>query len=212
MAGLRERKKRQTRQHLADVAMGLFLERGFDAVTVAEVAEAAEVSVNTVYNYFPAKEDLFLQEEEEFVERPSARVRRRRPGESAAEAILRGLRQDIADRSPWTGLAENYHRFVRVAFGSSTLMARLMRMQHQTSQRLAETLREEAHAKPDDHVPDLIASHLMLLQGEIFRTAGVCAMDGAPLATTARLMLEKLDTAEMLMSARVLNYARRPEG
>ncbi len=58
--GLRERKKRQTRQHISDVATGLFLERGFDAVTIAEVAEAADVSVNTVYNYFPAKEDLFL--------------------------------------------------------------------------------------------------------------------------------------------------------
>ncbi|BBJ40169.1 hypothetical protein SSPO_028870 [Streptomyces antimycoticus] len=42
------------------MATGLFLERGFDRVTVAEVAAAAEVSVNTVYNYFPAKEDLVL--------------------------------------------------------------------------------------------------------------------------------------------------------
>lgn len=58
--GLRERKKRQTRQDISDTATGLFLERGFDAVTIAEIAEAADVSVNTVYNYFPAKEDLFL--------------------------------------------------------------------------------------------------------------------------------------------------------
>ncbi|MEV6184397.1 helix-turn-helix domain-containing protein, partial [Streptomyces sp. NPDC052015] len=50
--GLRERKKRQARQHISDVATGLFLERGFDEVTIAEIAEAADVSVNTVYNYF----------------------------------------------------------------------------------------------------------------------------------------------------------------
>ena len=54
--GLRERKKRQTRQYISDVATGLFMERGFDAVTVAEVADAADVSVNTVYNYFSTKE------------------------------------------------------------------------------------------------------------------------------------------------------------
>jgi AcrR family transcriptional regulator len=53
--GLRERKKRQTRLAISDVAMGLFAERGFDRVTVADVAKAADVSVNTVFNYFPTK-------------------------------------------------------------------------------------------------------------------------------------------------------------
>ncbi|GAB3891203.1 hypothetical protein GCM10027612_36670 [Microbispora bryophytorum subsp. camponoti] len=62
--GLRERKKRQTRRRIAEVAVRLFVERGFDDVTMAEVAQAAEVSVNTVYNYFQAKEDLVLPPEE----------------------------------------------------------------------------------------------------------------------------------------------------
>ncbi|MEU0479317.1 TetR/AcrR family transcriptional regulator [Streptosporangium sp. NPDC006013] len=53
--GLRERKKRQTRQRIYEVAIGLFVERGFEHVTIAEVAAAAEVSVNTVYNYFQSK-------------------------------------------------------------------------------------------------------------------------------------------------------------
>ena len=90
MAGAcRERKKRQTRQRISDIATGLFLERGFDAVTVAEIAEVAEVSVNTVYNYFPAKEDLFFDREAEQIERSSRQVRDRGPGESAARAVLR---------------------------------------------------------------------------------------------------------------------------
>ncbi|MGK5530325.1 TetR/AcrR family transcriptional regulator [Streptomyces sp. URMC 129] len=211
MAGLRERKKQQTRQHISDVATGLFLERGFDAVTVAEVAEAADVSVNTVYNYFPTKEELFLDRGAEFVDRPSRRVRERAPGESAADAILRGLREDIAARQPWMGLTEGYVRFMRVAFGSSALMARLMRMQQETTQRLGQTLCEEVGADPGDHTPDLIALQLMSLQSDIYRTAGMCALERRPVPETAALMLERLEVAESLMSERVLGYARRPE-
>jgi AcrR family transcriptional regulator len=63
MEGRRERKKQQTRQAISDVATALFIERGFDAVTVAEVARAADVAVQTVFNHFPTKEDLFFDEQ-----------------------------------------------------------------------------------------------------------------------------------------------------
>jgi AcrR family transcriptional regulator len=61
--GRRERKKQQTRQLISDVATGLFMERGFDHVTVAEVAKAADVAVQTVFNHFPTKEDLLFDED-----------------------------------------------------------------------------------------------------------------------------------------------------
>ncbi|MFK4087795.1 TetR/AcrR family transcriptional regulator [Kribbella sp. NPDC020789] len=61
--GRRERKKQQTKAAISEVATRLFLERGFDAVTVAEVARAADVAVQTVFNHFPTKEDLFFDEE-----------------------------------------------------------------------------------------------------------------------------------------------------
>jgi len=60
--GRRERKKQQTKAAISEVATRLFLERGFDVVTVAEVARAADVAVQTVFNHFPAKEDLFFDE------------------------------------------------------------------------------------------------------------------------------------------------------
>src|ERR1044072_7879145 len=112
--GLRERKKRQTRQYISDVATGLFLDRGFDAVTVAEVAEAADVSVNTVYNYFPTKEDLFLDRSKGVVDRRSRGVRARGRGEPAAAAVLRELREEVESVSPRLGLMDGYAQFMRV--------------------------------------------------------------------------------------------------
>ncbi|MFR9724986.1 TetR/AcrR family transcriptional regulator [Streptomyces sp. MS19] len=210
MAGLRERKKEQTRRHLSDVATGLFLERGFDIVTVAEIAEAAEVSVNTVYNYFPAKENLFLDREDEQVERPSRRVRERAPGESAAEAVLRAVRRDVEERRPWVGLTEGYDRFMRVLFGSPTLMAYLQRMQYRTCDRLAETLREETAAAPGDPMPDLVAGLMLWLTNSVYRIAGADALAGVPVDETAARMLAMLDDAERLLGAPAWDYARRP--
>ena len=69
-------------------------------MTIAEVAEAADVSVNTVYNYFPAKEDLFLDRSRGVVDRLSRCVRGRRRGESAADAVLRELRDEVEAVSP----------------------------------------------------------------------------------------------------------------
>src|ERR671938_482414 len=85
--GLLERKKQATRAHIADTARRLFAERGFDAVTVAEVARAADVAEKTVFNYFPTKEDLFYSRMEAFEEELLEAVRGRAPGESAVAAF-----------------------------------------------------------------------------------------------------------------------------
>ena len=93
--GLRERKKARTRERLADVAAALFAQHGYDQVSILDVARAAEVSDQTVYNYFPAKHDLALDRAEEFLERYDRTVRERPVGTSPASAVLPLVMKDI---------------------------------------------------------------------------------------------------------------------
>jgi len=95
--GLRERKKQQTRQLIADTARRLFAKRGFEGVTVAEVARTADVAEATVFNYFPTKEDLFYSGLEAFEERLLAAIRERKPGESALAAFGRFVLEPLAE-------------------------------------------------------------------------------------------------------------------
>ncbi|MER7398844.1 TetR/AcrR family transcriptional regulator [Streptomyces sp. NPDC000151] len=208
--GLRARKKRQTRQQLSDVATGLFVERGFDAVTIAEIAEAAEVSVNTVYNYFPAKEDLFLDRGEELVDRLSRWVRARDVGESAAGAVLRELRAEVEAVSPRVGLFEGYEQFMRVIHGAASLKARLWYLQQEQLEHLERTLGEESGTADDDPMPALIAGQLNWVHATLMGTIGREMAAGRKPAEVSREALVLLDEIEELLSERVLNYAVRP--
>ncbi|HWE15063.1 MAG TPA: TetR family transcriptional regulator [Solirubrobacteraceae bacterium] len=92
--GLRERKRRLTRQLISDAATTLFATRGFDNVKVSEVADRVGVSEKTIYNYFPTKESLVLDNADEGVERMATALRERRPGESLTEAVVRAIKDD----------------------------------------------------------------------------------------------------------------------
>lgn len=93
--GLRQRKKELTRQAIYEAARRLFSERGFDRVTVAEVAREANVSEVTVFNYFPSKEDLFYGGMHFFEEELLDAVRSRKPGESALKAFRRRILESV---------------------------------------------------------------------------------------------------------------------
>ncbi|MEU9620401.1 TetR/AcrR family transcriptional regulator [Streptomyces sp. NPDC088251] len=103
---LRERKKLQTRHRLLAAATELFAERGFDKVSVAEIAEAAEVSKMTVFNYFAGKEDLVLAPMEEHIGDVARVVRDRAPGESATDAVRRQFLAAIEARDPSVGMSD----------------------------------------------------------------------------------------------------------
>lgn len=204
--GLRERKKRQTRQHISDVATGLFLERGFEAVTIAEIAEAAQVSVNTVYNYFPAKEDLFFDRQEEMVARLPRAIEEREAGESAARAVLRALRASLAERSA-EALDPGFQRFVAVINSSPALMARLMTMHEQIFQGARAALARETGDDPDDPLLGLIASQLAWAASVVQNSVLRLMVEGREPDDVAREVLARLDIIESLLSERTLNYA-----
>src|SRR4051812_26509202 len=114
--GLRERKKRQTRQQLTDTATEMFLERGFDAVRVSEIADACGVSEKTVFNYFPTKEALILDHPDTMM--AALRTGLADPGATPVEAVLRILAEELGAVVSWlngqpdrAGAIERYRRF-----------------------------------------------------------------------------------------------------
>jgi AcrR family transcriptional regulator len=139
------------------VATRMFIERGFDQVTLAEVAEAAQVSVNTIFNYFTTKEELFFDRGEEGVDAPSRLVRERRAGESVIAVLQRNFRQVVKGE---TGLlhVQNMKPFVAAIEASPALKARARLLLEQSEQRLAQTLIEETGAKPDDPTARAVAA------------------------------------------------------
>ncbi|MCX5163916.1 TetR/AcrR family transcriptional regulator [Streptomyces sp. NBC_00264] len=102
--GRRERKKAATRQAIADAALRLFLERGYDAVSIRDIAEAADVSTTTVFKHFSGKEALVFDQEESVDAQLVAAVRRRDAGHS----VLDALRQHVLDT--WLPIAAHPQR------------------------------------------------------------------------------------------------------
>ena len=119
-----ERGGPQTRARIREVANGLFIERGYDAVTVAEVAREAGVSSVTVFNHFPRKEDLFLDRTDDAVELLRSAVRDR-----AGADVLTSLRDTafrlFDERHPLSGVDERSAPFFRTVAGSPALIARV---------------------------------------------------------------------------------------
>ncbi|WP_433801669.1 TetR/AcrR family transcriptional regulator [Actinomycetospora sp. CA-084318] len=117
MTGLRERKKAETRQRIADVAAHLFATQGFDAVAMTDVARAADVSDQTVYNYFPAKHDLALDRADAIRQRLHDLVVDRPTGTSPASALQVVAAEDVA-RARADDLAEQRGQFFALCVDS----------------------------------------------------------------------------------------------
>ncbi|WP_018681402.1 TetR/AcrR family transcriptional regulator [Actinokineospora enzanensis] len=141
--GLRARKKARTRDAIAAAATALFLERGFDAVSVAEVAATADVSKMTVFNYFPTKEDLVMHQIDD-ADAAARTVRGRTSGESPVAALRRGFLADLAARDPGSGLSADEHflAFRRMVVSTPGLRLRLGDLQLRAAARLAEAFAE----------------------------------------------------------------------
>ena len=205
-SGLRERKKQKTREDISRAAMKLFTKRGFDAVTVAEVAAAAGVSEKTVFNYFPAKEDLAFPEGEQ----PLARL---------VEAI-RSLPAGVSIVVPFR---EATHRFLdEVAYGdvdqivarprlvlqSEALRRRLFRWWEAESTLLAPVIAEAAGDDEGSIVPLVVARTLAWTHRVAFRAAFTRLLDGEDQKRVARELREQADEAYDLLEAGLRDYGR----
>ncbi|MEE6264231.1 helix-turn-helix domain-containing protein [Streptomyces diastatochromogenes] len=207
--GLRERKKRQTRQRISEVALALFVARGFDKVTIAEVAAAADVSVNTLYNYFAAKEDLVLPPDEASPQRLADIVRDRRPGESAARAVLDRLRDELRRRDRKVGLTAGFGPVFEMMRAAPTLTARLEDLGRQMTDALVTVLTEETGAAAGDQTPRVVASQIGWFHSLVYGEIGRRIVAGEKPATIAAALLELLDVVEETLGERALNYAIR---
>ncbi|MFF8780982.1 TetR family transcriptional regulator [Streptomyces sp. NPDC015140] len=145
-SGLRERKRQRTLQVLSDVAVGLFLEKGFDAVSVAEVAAAAEVSKPTLFRYFPAKEDLVLHRIADH-EDEAARVAGQGP--DPLDALRRHFLAGLEQGDPVTGLNDHpaVLDFHRLLYGTPALVARMHTQLERSEAALARVLGGDLEAR-----------------------------------------------------------------
>jgi len=175
-AGLRERKKQQTRRAISDAATQLFMKNGFDNTTVGAVAEAAGVSEQTVLNYFPAKTDLFFDEEDWYGGPPQA-MRERGPAESAGEAVLRWYLADLQRRQA-EGHLNELVAYLQTIAASETLRRRrlddLARLTAALQAALDGVLRHE-HPWEAQLDAAMITSAIMVAESETARLSRVLA-------------------------------------
>ncbi|QWF78242.1 TetR/AcrR family transcriptional regulator [Amycolatopsis sp. CA-230715] len=173
--GRRERKKRETRRHISDVATGLFVRHGFEQVTIADVAEAAEVSKKTVSNYFPRKEDLFFDRQEDILLAISDALRSRPDGESMSGALRRYQHRLLTERHPTAWVFAGVEGFLWVIRQSPALSARWLELDHEVEDLIREVLLEEG----TDRVRARIAAGLLTSALASIRKHSVqCILDG----------------------------------
>jgi AcrR family transcriptional regulator len=189
--GLRESKKLATRQHIADVAMRLFVQRGFDRVTVAEVAAEARVSEKTVFNYFPTKEDLFFDEIPERSRRLAEAIRSRPAGEPILDT-LRRLQVGECARLSSPGFAV----FARTLEDSAALRAKELEVMSLFAQALTDALEEEGIDVRDARIA---ASLLISVHRQFFRAARMQALQGKHGPAAARRLRNDLERAYTLL-------------
>jgi AcrR family transcriptional regulator len=155
--GLRARKKQQTRQAIIDAAMRIYREKGFDGVTIAEIARRADVAPRTFFGYFETKEDVFLGRGDQRLERLVQAIRerdRREPILSAVRPILLENREPPRERKPASmpDLAE--------LLSHPAIAARLRERWNQWEDLLAEAIAQDIGARPGDPEPRVVAAAL----------------------------------------------------
>ncbi|MGD1053056.1 MAG: TetR family transcriptional regulator [Candidatus Dormibacteria bacterium] len=174
--GLRERKKVRTRRALADAAVGLFAERGYEETTIADLAAAVEIAPRTFFSYFPAKEDVLFADIDDRIA-ALAKVDLRQPGERLLPAAQRMAGQ-LAKQVLWESADVKAEARQRIIEGQPSLQAALLLRLRAADQMLAARL---LAAYPDE-VDEVIAAAVVGAFTSALRTAAAAAPGRGPSA------------------------------
>ena len=151
--GLRERKKQQTRENIARVALELFAERGYDETTLADIAEAADVSPRTIFAYYESKEDILFCDESGFVDQLRQMLDQRPPDATTIDTI----RELFASIEPPDEQAKLRKKIIS---GTPALQMRMGAEHARVEPLLAESIARDLNAGPGDMRPLLIAASM----------------------------------------------------
>lgn len=207
MIGLRAQKKQETRQEISDQATRLFIERGFEATTIAEIADAARVAKKTVTNYFPRKEDLALDHHEAFTAGLAATVAGRAPGESALAALSAAFLDAARSHDPVIGFSGE--PFARMIADSPTLTARLRELHELREEALAAVLAVETGAAPGDIGPRAAATLLGGAHRVLLREVMDLTLDGLGNDEIAERAMASASAVFDMLEAALGDYAVR---
>ncbi|MFF7389249.1 TetR/AcrR family transcriptional regulator [Streptomyces scabiei] len=203
--GLRESKKRETRQLISDHATRLFMAQGFEATTIAEIAAAARVAKKTVTNYFPRKEDMALDHQDVFVAGLAEAVRARHTGESALGALRRACEAGVAAQDPLIGFAGP--DFSRMVQESPTLSACLRTLHDRREDALATALAEATGSSPDDITARTAAALLSAVHRVLFHRIQELTLAGRSNDEIAAVVARETADAFGLLEPALRDYA-----
>lgn len=157
----RSRKRLATRQAISDAATCLFLKRGFDAVTIDEIADAADVGRMTVFNHFPRKEDMFFDRDDEGREILREALRDRDSRIAPVETLRLLAHRLVAERRPFVEFSAISQRFIDTIQASETLKARARAIRDELAGVVADALAESVGREPSDADACLAAGLLL---------------------------------------------------
>ncbi|EPH43824.1 TetR family transcriptional regulator [Streptomyces aurantiacus] len=201
--GLRESKKQETRQLISDHATRLFIERGFERTTIAEIAAAARVAKKTVTNYFPRKEDLALDHHEAFTEGLARAVAERAPDEEPLAALGRTFRAALLEHNPVVGFTGT--AFARMIADSPTLIARLRELHDLREEALAAALTAAAPDSAPAIAPRAGAALIAAADRLLFRRIQELTLAGRTDDEIEATLLPEADHLRALLAAALAN-------
>ncbi len=207
-AGLRERRKQQTRQAISDIATEMFLASGFDAVTISQVAEAAGVAKMTVTNYFPRKEDLVFDRADAIIRGLADTAAGRRPGESLLAAIRRDYAERIARADVTLGLSNP--AFAAMIAGSPVLTSRGLEITEQRERALGNVIAAETGT--DGVEERLVAAQLASVHRVLYAEGSRRSLAGQPREQICAALAEAAGRAFDLLEPSLGGYGIRPAG